>query len=192
MATTLARDAADRCVCRRCEKRCDRCDCPRPVRVYKTSEAVRRFDAKRRKKPDYRAYLTERKREIVADGGCVDCGAPQRPGSSRCEPCLSKIAARQWRRGMVKMILSESEQADDLRVKRCVSRWVAANEVELRGLVAAARPAKVAAAAAARDKWRERLAEIEIDRPDMTAQQRRELSAQLKAAADYRHSQPHR
>ena len=161
---TLAETVAGRCVCRRCKKRCDRCECPRPVKVYTSSRAARKADAKRRKAERRTVYLTTRKRKIAASGGCVDCGGPQREGSSRCEPCLAKIAGRKWRREMIEIISDEHEcqhthdprTARCQRCARCIAAWVTAHETELRETVAAARSSRIAAASAAREKWRER------------------------------------
>lgn len=175
---TLAEDAARRCVCRRCEKRCDRCTCPRPVRVYKSTPGALRSDRKRVHDPDRERYQRERKRDLREAGQCIDCMCPQRPGSSRCEACLARVAARVWRGKIAKMILSEQAHRDDPRVKRCVSAWVKANEPELRELTAAERPPKVSAANAAREKWRERADALALERPELTPSQRRELAIQ--------------
>ena len=186
---SVAAKISNRCTCKKCGQRCDKCECARPVRVYGSSDSVRKGEHKRALSPVRQAYQTQRKREIVASGGCVDCGKPRnRKGSARCESCLASHAARHWRRKQITAILEHQENRKDPRVRACVRQWVTANEPELRALAAAERPAKVSAAAAARDKWRERLETVLMERPGLSRSERRELSVQLQAAAEFRRS----
>ena len=154
-------DLADECFCDRCRKPCGACKCPR---VYRTSAAARQADAARRDT----AKRVKGRREWLADkrasGICIGCPEPADPSrkDGRCGECGADAARRVWLGRQVRAILNDrafncQHGAEDPRTckrcRKCVVSFVRENEPELRARVRRNRPAKVAAANAARDRW---------------------------------------
>ena len=167
MGGVAASDVGD-CVCSRCGAPCGSCACPAGAkRTYRQSRGQRAADARRRERHrEIRRDASQELREQqIAAGICITCCNPDAPlvdGSTRCRPCLDRMAGIQWRQCMTHAILraetficrhAGDEPGACRKCRECVRDYVRANEPILRERVRRLRSKRIAAAAAARDAW---------------------------------------
>ena len=151
--------APGECSCDACCRPCAACTCPR---TYKSHPANRRYDAEHpgRNKEAIQRLNAERR----AAGVCITCGkapASGEKGGGRCAECVRKGAANAWRARLVRQVIGhpdwDCQHSGDggacADCRRCISRFVRENEVDLRAAARDARPAAIAAAVAKRDRW---------------------------------------